>query len=85
MTEGLKRERTVLERELERQVKVLADRLALALMPHSELMQAVVMLDSRDADRDMLRDDPGYDLWKRAVRRMLVDERRRALIKEKAA
>jgi hypothetical protein len=33
----------------------------------------------------MLRDDPGYDLWKRAVRRMLVDERRRALIKEKAA
>lgn len=70
------------ERRLEWQVKWLAERLALAVMLHSELPQGIVLLDGRDDDRQTLKDDAGFDLWKRKVREALVIAMQKAELEE---
>ncbi len=66
------------EAAFEVQIKALADRLAISLMTNTVLMQAIVLLDGRHDDRDLLREEPGYEEQQRAIRRMLTTELQRA-------
>lgn len=66
------------EDTLELQVRVLADRLAISLLDNAMLMHAIVLLDGREQDRDLLREERGYLENQRAIRRMLTVELQRA-------
>ncbi len=53
------------------QVLWLADRLALSLLLHRDLMRGIVMLPSREEDRESLRAEPEYERMLNTVRESL--------------
>ncbi len=70
------------EKALERQVLVLADRLALSLMLQWESIRGTVLLPSREELREELREEPEYERLRLTIRDVLkseiVKERKRA-------
>ena len=62
------------ERELERQVRVLADRLALSLMLQWESIRGTVLLPSREILREELREEPEYKRLRSTIRDVLKSE-----------
>lgn len=65
-------------KQLVAEKKVLRDRLAIALMAHTEIMQIVCLARSRADDREMLREDPVYADMVTAINNMLRDGLARA-------
>ncbi len=62
------------ERELERQVRVLADRLALSLMMQWDSIRGTVLLPSREVLREELREEPEYERLRSTIRDVLKSE-----------
>ncbi len=56
-------------------VAFLADRLALALLLHRDLMRGILLLPSREDDRADLREEPEYGRVKTTVREVLKRDR----------
>ena len=62
------------ERQLERQVLVLLDRLALSLMLQWESIRGTVLLPSRENLREELREEPEYERLRSTIRDVLKSE-----------
>ena len=58
-------------------IAFLADRLALALAYHQTFIKGVLLLPSREADRQEMREEPEYQLMLASVREILKRERKR--------
>ena len=67
------------EQRLERQVIVLADRLALSLMLQWESIRGTVLLPSREGLREELREEPEYERLRLTIREVLKREIKKEL------